>query len=111
MFHESKMLEYVTFQPSANWETLVARQKMYQKIRHFFEVRNVLEVETPLLAKTSTYDPFIQSLNVTVNKKNHCYLQTSPEFHMKRLLSRDKRCIFQISKAFQIGRASCRERV
>ena len=83
-----------------------ARAGLYQKIRTFFAVRNVLEVETPLLAKHTIPDPQIPSIEARyqpdINQPaKKYYLQTSPEFAMKRLLASGFPSIYQICKAFR----------
>ncbi len=65
-------------------------------IRKFFADKNVLEVQTPLLYSGGTTDPYIKSFEV-----NNKYLQTSPEFAMKRLLCHGTGDIYQICKAFR----------
>ena len=82
--------------------TLKARSAIINKIRNFFVDRNFLEVETPLLCSTTATDPHISSFKVSDR-----YLQTSPEFAMKRILANGSGPIFQICKAFrneQLGR-------
>lgn len=85
------------WQPSARLEYLQLRANILAQIRQFFAERNVLEVETPLLCSTTATDPHIAS--VTVNK--NYFLQTSPEFCMKRLLAAGSGPIYQICKAFR----------
>jgi len=60
----------------------------------------VLEVDTPVLARTAATDPAIASLGVHVAGE-HRYLQTSPEFLMKRLLAAGTGAIFQLGPAFR----------
>lgn len=79
---------------------LRARSQMYTKIREFFAIRNVLEVETPLLAAHTVSDPYIKSFAV-----QDYFLQTSPEYAMKRLLAAGSGCIYQICKAFRCEEA------
>jgi lysyl-tRNA synthetase class 2 len=65
---------------------LARRASLLAAIRSFFTQRGVLEVETPALAARTVTDPAIDSLIVSVGA-GKWYLQTSPEFHMKRLLA------------------------
>lgn len=73
---------------------------MLKSIRAFFEVRNVIEVETPLLSRYSTTDPHLDSLQTHFRGQPY-YLNTSPEYAMKRLLAGWQQAIFQICKAFR----------
>lgn len=91
------------WQPSASIEMLRARAQIIKQIREFFTARDVLEVETPLLSHTSVTDPFIQSIPAQVEKEKFFYLQTSPEYAMKRLLAAGSGPIYQITKAFRQG--------
>ncbi len=86
-----------SFSPTANRQVLQARATLYQRIRDFFIQREVLEVETPLLGKATVTDPYIES----VPADEHAWLQTSPEYFMKRLLADGSGDIFQICKAFR----------
>lgn len=102
------------WRPSASLSHLQARALLLKQIRCFFEARQVLEVETPLLCKNVGTDPHLAPFNVFSSSCNlsdtdfdKLYLQTSPEFAMKRLLSAGSGSIYQISKAFRaedIGR-------
>ena len=79
---------------------------MFQKIRQFFADRSVLEVETPLLGSAIGTDPnldfFMTGYGVPTKQKTF-FLQTSPEFAMKRLLAAGSGSIYQICKAFRNG--------
>lgn len=82
-----------------------ARAQFNAAIRQFFEQRHVTEVETPLLARATVTAPHIDSFattwqNSSVDQKIF-YLQTSPEYAMKRLLVAGSGDIFQICKAFR----------
>src|SRR3990167_5451324 len=96
------------WQPSASINTLQTRAKLIANIRAFFAERDVLEVDTPLMCHTSVTDPFIESIPTLfkshVNcEENYYYLQTSPEYAMKRLLAAGSGSIYQICKAFRKG--------
>jgi len=92
------------FQPTCDVQALKARAKMYQRIRQFFAERDVLEVETPVLSQAAVTDVHLASVPALrhVNGQQHThYLQTSPEFAMKRLLASGSGAIFQICKVFR----------
>lgn len=84
------------WKPSADFETLRLRADILDRIRAFFKARNVLEVETPLLSPFTVTDRYIESFSA-----GDGFLQTSPEYAMKRLLAADSGPIFQICKAFR----------
>lgn len=73
---------------------------MLKSIRAFFDDRAVLEVETPLLSPYATTDPHLDSL-ATRFRDQPCYLNTSPEYAMKRLLATLQQPIYQVCKAFR----------
>ena len=89
---------------------LRARASLLRRIREFFDQRDVLEVETPLLCSSGITDPSIEPLVVESGASLSAprYLQTSPEYAMKRLLSADSGSIFQIARAFRDGEAGSR---
>lgn len=88
------------WRPSAHLSSLKARSQLYQSIRTFFYQKNYLEVDVPLLSRGGTTDPFIESFQLQ-HQQQTFYLQTSPEFAMKRLLSALSGSIFSLSKAFR----------
>ncbi|MCW8855655.1 MAG: EF-P lysine aminoacylase EpmA [Gammaproteobacteria bacterium] len=88
------------WQPTASVEVLKARARMLQNIRAFFAEQQVLEVETPVLSTSSITDPHLQSFQTRYLNKDY-YLQTSPEFFMKRLLASGSGDIYQICKVFR----------
>ena len=90
--------------PSASIETLKQRAAILRSIREFFYARDVLEVETPSLSAASVTDVHLASFNTTFVGPGHAgglplFLQTSPEFAMKRLLAAGSGAIFQLCKA------------
>src|SRR3989338_1383468 len=80
------------------------RAEIVANIRRFFAERDVLEVETPLLSRATVTAPHLSSF-VTNYQRGSCaetlYLQTSPEFAMKRLLAAGSGSIYQLCKAFR----------
>jgi len=96
------------WQPSASLETLHHRAQCLQKIRQFFIERHVLEVETPLLSHATVTAPHLSSIPayfqpIGSDNQQKVFLQTSPEYAMKRLLAAGSGPIFQLTKAFRQG--------
>jgi len=94
------------WQPSASIATLKNRAKIIAKIREFFEKRQVMEVETPTLSQATVTDVHLHTFDTTFvgpgfADGKQLYMQTSPEFHMKRLLCAGSGAIYQMSKAFR----------
>lgn len=85
------------WRPSASLETLKARAELYGSVRAFFASRGVMEVDTPLLSAHATVDRQIESFHVPGGG----WLQTSPEFAMKRLLCAGAGAVYQIAPAFR----------
>ena len=62
-----------------------------------------MEVETPVLCSHTVTDPSIDSLVARDRTGRAWYLQTSPEFAMKRLLAAGSGSIYQVTRAFRDG--------
>jgi lysyl-tRNA synthetase class 2 len=92
------------WRPTASLEAIKARAGLLSAVRAFFAARGVLEVETPQLARHGVSDPHIQCIPVP----GHGFLQSSPEYHMKRLLAAGSGPIYQICKAYRDGEAGGR---
>ena len=90
-----------SWQSKASLLTIKKRARMLNDIRAFFDERDVLEVETPLLSAFCTTDPTLNSFKTQYQGENY-YLNTSPEYAMKRLLAEHKLAIFQICKSFRL---------
>lgn len=98
------MLNGIGWQPSASIENLRKRAQIIQQLRDFFAARNILEVDTPLLCRTVNTDPYVSAFVTEPSPayfNQRGYLQTSPEFAMKRLLAAGSGSIYQICKAFR----------
>lgn len=94
------------WQPTCSIELLRLRAQILDDIRRFFSTRAVLEVETPVLSYSSGTDPqldFFTTDYCSPPLQHTLFLQTSPEFAMKRLLAAGSGSIYQICKAFRNG--------
>lgn len=87
---------------------LKQRAFLMSQIRHFFQQRNVLEVETPILSSAGNTDVNINSFTTEAiaPKFSKSYLRTSPEFPLKRLLCGGIGDVFELGKVFRKGELS-----
>lgn len=94
------MAEELSWQPSASIEILRQRANTLALIRQFFTERGYLEVETPVMARFGITDVYLANIMATFRQKPYC-LQTSPEYHMKRLLAAGSGPVFQLARVFR----------
>ncbi|MCU7906553.1 MAG: EF-P lysine aminoacylase GenX [Candidatus Thiodiazotropha sp. (ex Epidulcina cf. delphinae)] len=102
------MFQPDAWRPSAPLGMIRARAAMLSRIREFFQQAGVLEVESPICSRYGATDPAIDSLKARYTGPGAAqgldlYLQTSPEFPMKRLLAAGSGPIYQLCKAFRDG--------
>lgn len=90
------------WRPSATLAMLRRRAQVLATIRARFARQGVLEVETPLLARSSCLDPQVPSIGVPLADGQR-WLQTSPENHMKRLLAAGSGPIYRLGPVFRAG--------
>jgi elongation factor P--(R)-beta-lysine ligase len=103
------------FRPTASWPNLQLRADLLRRLREFFDARGFLEVETPILSADTVIDrhldPFLTEIaeancfarnDVTSAAKRVMWLQTSPEFAMKRMLAAGAEAIYQIARVFRL---------
>src|SRR5579872_3221521 len=86
--------------PTATLEVLALRARLLATMRRFFDERSYFEVDTPVLSHDRVVDPHLEPF-VFQGAAAPLYLQTSPEFCMKRLLAAGARAIYQIGHVFR----------
>lgn len=96
------------FRPSASWSNLCLRADLLKRTRAFFDSRGFLEVETPVLSADTVVDRHLDPFSAILcddprrpDVGRRLWLQTSPEFHMKRLLAAGSPAIYQIARVFR----------
>ncbi|MFH1264304.1 MAG: EF-P lysine aminoacylase EpmA [Planctomycetota bacterium] len=104
------------FLPAASLEMLRLRAELLAEVRRFFDARGFWEVETPLLSHDVVVDAWLEPFTTrwtaggpAARDDSACtgtdglFLQTSPEFGMKRLLCAGATAIYQITRAMRNG--------
>jgi len=101
------MTQNFDYLPTASLHNLAAMSGLLRQLRNYFEERGFIEVITPLLSEDTIVNRYLEPIPVSVeripNRYQTFYLQTSPEFCMKRLLVAGAKAIFQITHAFRSG--------
>ncbi len=102
----------MNFRPTASWQRLRERAGLLARLRRFFDGHGFCEVETPLLSADVVVDRHLDPIAVTLPDDPRrpavgrpMWLQTSPEFAMKRLLAAGGEAIYQITRSFRAGEA------
>ena len=101
------------WRPTASLEVLKLRATVLARIRSYFASQDVLEVDTPALSHAASTDPALASFRTSYSgpgaaDSERCYLHTSPEFPMKRLLAAGSGSIYQLCKVFRDGERGAR---
>ena len=113
------------WRPTAPLENLRRRAVLYRTIRGFFDSLNFVETTTPFLSRDTVVDRFVEPISVRVpfcwsekdefakrrfrdaetarREATTFYLQTSPEFAMKRLIAAGMDAIYQLAPACRRG--------
>ena len=76
----------MSWRPTASIATLEVRAAMLRATREYFAATRALEVETPAVSAATVTDVHIASVEATASGRRR-FLQTSPEYAMKRLLA------------------------
>ena len=103
-------------QPTADIETLRQRADLISNLRRFFEDRGFFEVDTPTLSGDIVVDRYLEPISVLRksvtalpstpgldDSGDLLWLQTSPEFAMKRLVAAGANAIYQLAHAYRSG--------
>jgi len=94
-----------SFRPTASWDRLRGRAELLRRVRAFFDGRGFLEVETPIVSSDTVVDRHLDPFSVVGHREDGraLWLQTSPEFCMKRLLAAGAEAIYQVARVFRQG--------
>ena len=76
---------------------------MLARIRAYFAAQEVPEVQTPVLSAAAVSDPQIESIAACPARGGRLFLQTSPEYPMKRLLAAGFGDCYQVCPVFRHG--------
>lgn len=85
------------------------RSRTLGEIRRFFDRRDFLEVSTRAMTPTPGTDPHIEPVPATFFERyppddpQKCFLHTSPELQMKRLVAAGSGPIFQMNRCWRNG--------
>jgi elongation factor P--(R)-beta-lysine ligase len=101
-----------SFQPTATLGMLQLRSELLAFTRACFASRGYWEVETPVLSRDVVVDAYLEPFVTRARTGANCaktdgadelFLQTSPEFGMKRLVAAGASAIYQMTRAFRRG--------
>jgi len=106
-------VDVTDWRPSATFDALRLRARLYATIRAFFAEREVLEVETPTLSQAGNTDPNIASFSLRFSGRTEGatrtrWLRTSPEYPLKRLLAAGLGDCYELGRVFRDGEAGGR---
>jgi lysyl-tRNA synthetase class 2 len=87
------------WRPACSLEALQARAQLLRIVRDFFHARGILEVQTATLASATVTEPAVESIEVP----GFGYLQTSPEYQLKRLLAAGAPSLYQLGPVYRAG--------
>jgi elongation factor P--(R)-beta-lysine ligase len=107
--HVQQSATPIDWRPTATLASLRLRAAALKAVREFFELRDVLEVETPALVNAPVSDVHLASVSASLSTGGadaRMYLHTSPEYAMKRLLAAGSGDIYQVCKVFRADERS-----
>lgn len=92
---------------------------MLRKVRQFFDEHGLIEVQTPCLSSDNVVDAHIDPIEVPGAAlllpqelaSSRYFLQTSPEFAMKRLLAAGAGSMYSLGPVFRAGERSPRHNI
>lgn len=115
----------ILHRPTAPLVNLRRRATLYRELRDYFDNSGFVEVTTPIASRDVAVDRFVESIPVKFalcwserddfarrrfsdeetsrRMATTFYLQTSPEFAMKRLVAAGMNAVYQITSAFRSG--------
>lgn len=96
------------WRPSSGPDAARRRAGLLDRTRHYFESHDVLAVDTPALSQFAVSDTQIESFLVRSANLPDNFLNTSPEFFMKRLLAAGYPDIYSICRVFRDGELGTR---
>ncbi|MGH1455319.1 MAG: EF-P lysine aminoacylase EpmA [Alphaproteobacteria bacterium] len=94
-------------------ENVIARSRVIKALRTYFDDRDFIEVDTPALQICPVMDAHIHAFETVYKPMDKSgdkvlYLQTSPEFDMKKLLSAGMERIYQVAHVYRNGESTSR---
>ncbi len=103
-------MKHDDWRPVAHPTALQQRAKIVWEIRQFFHSRGFAEVHTPTISRDTVVDRYIDPIEIpgaalgcAQATEARYFLQTSPEFCMKRLLAAGMSHIYQLGPAYRAG--------
>ncbi|MBS0218730.1 MAG: EF-P lysine aminoacylase GenX [Proteobacteria bacterium] len=101
------------WKPGASIAAMRLRARLNLLVREFFAVRDVLEVETPILSAAGNTTPNIDSFSSHFSGhvdagSSERWLRTSPEHALKRLLAAGVGDCYELGRVFRNGEAGGR---
>ena len=87
---------------------VLERAALLRALRSYFDQQGFVEIDAPAMATCPGLELHLDAIEVSVREgmggaMQQRYLVTSPEFHMKRLLSAGFERIYSLGKAFRSG--------